>query len=128
MTRRGFMDRPLPSLADWIGDGARADGFEEWVQTSIPVGAVSDTPEERAALRLIKILSVATVEGCRTETDIHGREFGATISLLSRAAGCAVGAALVSAMDDDIPSPLRITKLITEEFRNGLKLMLKVPA
>jgi len=48
-----LMARPVPSLGQWLGDGARAEGFEEWVRENLDHEAHIVDPNERAVLRMV---------------------------------------------------------------------------
>lgn len=117
-------DRPLPSLAQWLGDGARADGFEEWVAESVIAERHVADEGEASALRLLRILCIAMVEACRVETDIHGRDHAETVTRLGRCCGVALMAAQISILDGDKKPPLlRIARIFAAEFAHGARTM-----
>lgn len=57
----------IPTLRHFLGDGARAPGFEIFVRTVLERGKETPSPEERAVLRLLQIIAVAMIEGFRRE-------------------------------------------------------------
>jgi len=120
------MARPVPSLGQWLGDGARAEGFEEWVRENLDHEAHIVDPNERAVLRMVNILSVACVEICRRETDLHGRDNSETLIHLGRAVGVALMAPLLCCADANMPIALqRLMKIVLGEVRHGAESMLR---
>lgn len=116
--------KPLPSLAEWLGDGTRGEGFEEWVRETVSLGSEVGTEDERAALRVIQTLAIACMEACRTEHEKHGRTQGATLHLLARCCGIAVMSPVLSACNEAPASALRkLIGVLADEFKQGAKLM-----
>lgn len=119
-----LMSRPLPSLAEWLGDGDRAEGFEGWVRHTVFMAEAAADDDQAAASRILQTLSIAMIETCRTEAEHHGRDFVQTVCALARISGVAAMAAVMSPLDDEKAPPLeKIVKLITEEFRHGARMM-----
>lgn len=93
-----------PRLNELLGDGARADGFEELTRfldglvTQRPVG-LSD--EEASYIRLLKIMATAATEGANQEWSQHGRPTAEIALGLCRSAGFAVASAVLSVNDND---------------------------
>lgn len=118
-----FIDRPLPTLAQWLGDGLRADMFEEWVADNLRLQAALDDPNEAMAVRLIQTLSIACVESLRIETERHDSHVIRAAMMLARVAGLTVFAANQCALNDDRNPPyLKIAKTLAEEFEHGAKM------
>ena len=118
-----FIDRPLPTLAQWLGDGLRADEFEEWVADSLKLEAALDNPAEAMSARLIKTLAIACVEALRIETERHDSNIVNAALFLARAAGFTVFCANQCALDEDKNPPyLRIARILAAEFEHGAKL------
>jgi len=118
-----FIDRPLPTLAQWLGDGMRADQFEEWAADNLKLQTLLDDPSEAMAARLIKTLSIACVEALRIETERHDSNVVRAALSLARAAGFTVFCANQCALDADKNPPyLRIAKILAEEFEHGARL------
>ena len=91
-------------LADFIGDGARADGFEEL--TRFLDGIVSQNPsglsdDEMSFVRLLKIMSVAATEGANQEWERHRTPMPVIALGLCRAAGFAVTSAVLSTSSEN---------------------------
>lgn len=118
--------RPLPSLAEWLGDGTRADGFEEWVRETISIGAEVGTDDERAAIRMIQTMAIACMEACRTEHEQYGRSQAATLHLLARCCGVAVMSPVLSACHEAPDSSLhKLIRLLADDFKHGAKMMIR---
>lgn len=114
-----LLSKPLPSLAAWLGDGARAEQFEEWLIESTAASKAT-TGIEASTVRIIQTLSIACIEALRREYDL-GRPVEETMQLLPRAAGAMVMAALLNASKEDKASVLRLLKLTVEEFGHGAR-------
>jgi len=121
-----LMDRPLPSLAQWLGDGARGEGFEEWVKEAVFLERNVASEAERSAVRIQRTLSIAFMEVLRAETEQHGREWAASVMLASRVAGAAAFGAVLGCLDADKSPPLlRLARMVADEFHVGAKSMAK---
>lgn len=116
-----LVDKPLPSLAEWLGDGTRAEGFEEWVRQAL----VADADQREAALfRIIQTLSIACMEACRRETTLHGEELSTMITRLARCCGVAIMAPILSILDaGKAPPLLKIARMMAVEFEHGARLI-----
>lgn len=92
-----------PTLAQYLGDGARAAGYEEWLVENVLVHQVveGDADKQRFA-RLVMLMAVAAVEGLRMEEEQHGPCDGLEVLSLAQAAGYAVFCAAMSGMRDDL--------------------------
>lgn len=120
------MSRPIPTLAQWIGDGARGEGFEEWVRETIALEHAVPSADEAALVRIIKLLAVACLEASRIETEAHGRPVDRTFIMLARACGIAAMAPVLSVVDNALNPPLRrIVRELSEEFGHGAMCMAK---
>lgn len=118
-----ILDRPLPSLAAWLGDG-RADGFEDWVAQTVFDEQKAATADEKAMLRILRTLAIAMIETMRIESERHGREDYETALMLARAAGVTAIGAVISLVDTDKKPPLlTLARLFSDEFKHGAKLM-----
>lgn len=122
-----ILDRPLPSLAQWLGDGARADGFEEWVKETVFIERAVTNEAEASAVRMVRTMAIAMMEACRIETERHGRNAADVLVTVSRVTGCAAMAAVLSIIDHAKgPPPLmRVARELGEEYAHGAKLMAK---
>lgn len=122
-----LFDRPIvPSLNQWLGDGARADGFEEFVRNSELIEATACTPGEAQAARLMRTFSIACVEALRIERERYPELPPADAVLrLARVAGSAVFGAVISASDYEDPAAplLKLAKHLAEEFAHGARIM-----
>ena len=116
-------DRPLPSLAQWLGDGARAEDFEAWVSDmmSLEYAARATSPREEQTVRLLRTTAIAFVEAMRIE-DAAGADSIDALLALARVSGIAVMGAVTCAVTDDAPL-LKIAKMMAEEFSHGAKIM-----
>lgn len=118
-----ILDRPLPSLAAWLGDG-RADGFEAWVKQTVLDEQKATTADEKAMLRILRTLAIAMIETMRIESERHGRDDAETVLMLARAAGVTAIGAVISLVDTDKKPPLlTLVRLFSDEFKHGAKLM-----
>lgn len=100
-----------PSLAAWLGDGTRADGFAAfadfcgrltdpaWIEAAVAAGA---DPRALSFGRILQTMTVATVEAGRRE-GTHGRPTGEVAVDLARAAAMAVVYAVASALPAEAP-------------------------
>lgn len=121
----GFLlEKPLPSLAEWLGDGARADGFEEWVATVAMADKIEEDPEQQASLRMLRTFLIALVEAGRIESERHGRTATEVVHMMARVAGGAVMAAALSVLKEDAPR-MRVAKILADDFGVGAKAMVK---
>lgn len=108
----------LPRLEDYFD--TRSEGFEEWVTTSFFAETAVDTEDERAAVRLMRPLMLAVLEGLQVET-AHGRTPADGVQLLPRLMGYVLMMAVASALIE--PTHMRrLAVIATEEFRRGAKL------
>lgn len=108
--------RKIPSLREWLGDGARADGFEEYVEAVLQ-GKKSPDPGVRASHRVIETLMIAMVEAGRRE-DAAGEQAVDTLLRMGRGTGFAFMSAMVSKVDDAMPLDEAL-EMATEMFREG---------
>lgn len=123
-TAQPFLNPPkIPRLAEWIGDGVRADGFEEFVATTMAADAVVEDPGELSSLRMFRTFLIAAVEVGRSELG-HNRPYEEIVGMMARVAGGAVMAAVLSGIRDDAPK-MRIAKVLGEEFVSGAKAIIK---
>lgn len=114
--------KPVPSLAQWLGDGARGDGFEEWV--SLSLDQTPDLPPDQARfLRIAQTFAVACIETMRRETgDVPGADqIGVAMAQWARAAGYVSITAAASVLVPDAPWR-RLGKIWAEEFQRGARM------
>lgn len=116
-------NKPVPSLAQWLGDGQRAEGFEEWIQETISLGADGLPPNEASVLRLIQTLTIAFMEAMRAEVERHGRTPAEVVHLTARAAGVAIMSPVLSLCRDDAKSLHALVRLMADDFKTGAKQM-----
>jgi hypothetical protein len=114
--------RTIPSLDQYL-DGTRGETFEAWVSLLLETEANASTERERKALRLMRLLVIAIVEGMNREVpaDAQPADAAETFLLIPRAAGYAAINAWASVCVDDAPMR-RIIPMLVEEFRHGAKL------
>jgi hypothetical protein len=123
-TDNQLMDRPSPTLAEWLDDVSdigRAEDYQQWLRTSIELERGVLTDEEARSVRLVHILSIACVEACRIETEQHGADFSEVTIALARAAGVACFGAVVSGLRNDAPL-IKIANVVSGEFEHGAKV------
>lgn len=128
MSDTKIMDRPIPTLAQWLGEeeGNRSDGFEAWVRETVFLERHAADEDEASCIRMQRTLAIAFLEAMRIEDQQHGRPWEETVLLASRVAGAAAFGALLSGLDADRSPPLlRLARLIAEEFAFGAKSMAK---
>lgn len=111
--------KDIPSLGQWLGDGPRAEGFEQWVKLLLRTEHLDE--DEQSALRLMQILGIAAIEGSNIEAR-HGRPFEMTAVFLARGMGAVCMTAVASCLRDDAPWR-DMAVMLTEEFRRGAKQM-----
>jgi hypothetical protein len=111
--------RKLPKLSEFL-TAERADDFHEWAAISFFAEHVTEDDTSKAALRILRVLLVATVEGMNIEHE-HGRDDRDTVLMFARLMGYAAGMAVGSVVED--PAHLRrIVRVMTEEFKHGGKM------
>lgn len=115
--------KPVPSLAQWLGDGQRAEGFEEWVREMIALQTDGLPPDEASVLRMIQTLAIAFMEAMRAETEQHGRSPAEVVHLAARAAGVAIMSPILSLCRDDATHLRDLVRLLAGDFKCGAKQM-----
>jgi len=111
--------RKLPKLSEFL-TAKKTDSFQEWAALSFFAAHVAEDDTSKAALRILRVLMVATVEGMNIER-AHGRDDRDTVLMFARLMGYAAGMAVGSVVED--PSHLRrIVRVMTEEFKHGGKM------
>lgn len=118
---QSLLRKPLPTLAQWIGDGARADGFEDWVRCCIEQAPKTRTADESAALRILQTVCIAFVEAGRAEIDRHGRKAEEVILHLPRIGAYAAMMAIISMAREDADL-CELLELLTPEMLSGAKM------
>lgn len=109
----------IPSLGDWLGDGPRGEGFEQWV--SLVLSKEHHNEDEAAALRIMQTLCVAAVESGNAEAR-RGRPFDETARYMARGMGAVCFAAVASCLREGTDWR-DIAVMLTEEFRVGAEAM-----
>lgn len=92
------------SLAELLGDGARADGFDELSRflDGIQAQNPTDLPaSELSFIRMLKIMTTAATEASHQESVRHGRPVPEIAAAVCRAAGFAITSAVLSVHDRD---------------------------
>lgn len=121
---RPFLNAPkVPRLTEWLGDGLKAEGFEEFVAATLTAQEVIDDPIEQSAVRMFRTFLIAAVEIGRIEVE-SGRKYEDVVVAMARVAGGAVMAAVLPGIRDDSPK-LRIAKLLGDDFVSGAKALIK---
>lgn len=117
---RRFNDRPLPSLAEWLGDGTRAVGFEEWVREMFAVEQEMASAVDQRSMRIFRTLGIAFTEILRRERDIEGSAVPALVTL-ARCCGVSVIVAAITVVDPEklAGGILKIAALMQQEFAYG---------
>ena len=112
----------IPTLREWLGDGARADGFEEFVLSTLQAEDGEDAGVQ-ASMRVIRTLLIAMVEAGRRE-DEAGSDAVDTLLRMGRGLGYAFMAAMVSKGSPDMPL-LRAKKMALEMVAEGAALFVQ---
>lgn len=120
LDEKGFQH--IPTLRQWLGDGARAEGFEEFVLATLNAEDGSD-PGVQASMRVVRTLLVAMVEAGRRE-DEAGSDAVDTLLRMGRGLGYAFMAAMVSKGSKDMPL-LRAKKMALEMVGEGAALFVQ---
>lgn len=120
---KGLLGKPLPTLREFLGEGARAEGFEEWVAENMALQERAKTPQEAAAARMIQIFSIAAVEALRRETEA-GMEAIDAMMMMPRCVAWSIMAASLCAIKEDAPY-LRVAKIVSDEFAEGARHIAK---
>jgi hypothetical protein len=115
--------QPIPSLAQWLGDGTRAEGFEEWLRETLALESEALSPDEAAVVRMIQTLAVAFMEVAKNESERHGRPIASTMHHLARAAGVAVMSPILSLCRDDASHLHDLVRVLAKDFKIGAKMM-----
>jgi hypothetical protein len=123
------MNAPLPTLQQLLGDGARAEGFEEWVAASFFSEEWNEDEGTKAQHRILRVLTIAMVEGARTETMI-GSGYAETLARIGRGMALAFMAMATSGMRDDAgpKAQKELAKIARKFFREGVDYWLKLEA
>jgi hypothetical protein len=119
------MSRPIPSLSDWLGDGARSDDFEAYVRDMLTLEYAVTDPNEESMVRMMRTLTIAAMECCRIECEVHDRSFADVLPLLARACGIGIMGPILSATREAPAAPLGyLVNLVTGEFRFGAERLM----
>lgn len=124
MTKKRFDTKKIPSLAEWLGDGARADGYEEWVRDTLFIDRAVASAEAEIGLRMIRTLTVACVEVMRQERERGEFDSATALQCLARAAGVAVSAPILCMLRDDADNIPGLALVLSAEFGHGITLIL----
>jgi hypothetical protein len=118
--KHAFNNRPLPSLAEWLGDGTRADGFEEWVREAISLEDEMASEQDKLTVRVLRTLSIACVEILRSEYERSGTSVPALVTL-ARSCGVATMYAALSVVDPEklLGGAAEIAETMSKEFSYG---------
>lgn len=115
-----------------IGDGARADGYEEWMTQTmtshLPQADIDAmTPEYRAKyesrMRIGKIMIAATIECARQEAHVHGQDEINTLTDIVDMMACATAGLVKIVLTDDgaRTAPKYLVRIYQEKLRDLLK-------
>lgn len=111
----------LTSLARFLGDGARAEGFEEFVtfvdSITKPDAYPNAGPRERVMVRVWSTMCVAAIEAGRKETDL-GTDLAEVIQVLAFFAGATAAAAVMTPLKDDVPTKW-VKRFVHTQMRAG---------
>jgi len=115
------------TLKELLGDGARAEGFEEF--TAFVDGLVAQkpegmTPDDMCFVRLVRIMATAATEGANQETSSFGIDVPVVLLELCRAAGFAVASAALSVSDENTDLD-RLREGIMESMALGVDFMIE---
>lgn len=119
-----FDTKKIPSLSEWLGDGTRADGYEEWARDLLFIDQKTASPEQKIGLRMVRTLTVACMETMRQEAAAGDVSSAEALRCLARAAGIAVGAPILSMVRDDAENLGTLAQLLADEFLCGVALLL----
>lgn len=118
--------RPLPSLAQFLGDGARGEGWDELEAFARNYMNVSSSRDNAELVRFLRLFSLAAVEGARQSSEA-GTDYGETVSAMAFAAGLAIAAAAASGIDkEDLARLDDLREIINELMASGVTLMLEL--
>ncbi|MDX2289775.1 MAG: hypothetical protein NW217_13250 [Hyphomicrobiaceae bacterium] len=118
--------RPIPTLCEMLGDGARADGFEDWVRECHDIELSIDDPLQRAMIRMQRLLSVAMVEALNREAAAGDVDPATAINLMARLMGVSLMAAVLSDRTDDAVASMpvaRFARMIGDDVAFGARSM-----
>jgi hypothetical protein len=109
-------------LSNFIGDGLRGDGFEDF--TAVAGAAIglfdnADDPQQAALLRMMKLFLIAAVEGANSTSGSLCRED--QLSIMPAAAGYACFCAVASLMKQGDLEDARITEGVFRLFQDGFR-------
>ena len=120
---------PVPTLNEFLGDGGRFEGFEEWMRALALRERAAEDPTEASALRMLRVLTVACQEAYRRETEQNGQAVADTLLLLARVAGMAVMAPTLDLIDDSRSSDAQdLVQILVGEFSFGAEYVLQEDA
>lgn len=114
----------IPSLAELIGDGSRADGWDELERATRQYLTYYPKGEGAVLTFFLRLFCVAAVEGAR-QSDASGAEFPDTISAMCKAAGIAVATAAGSACEDgDIQKLAKLKPILAGLVADGINFLI----
>src|SRR5690606_35791926 len=113
-------------LASFIGDGARSDGFTEFVEfTESLRGMATDVDVETA--RLVRFMTAVSIACVETATQEHERDPAALADIVdAMCAGTAIAmtSAVLSVLRDDTPAAA-LREIVMAAFERGLDQTIK---
>lgn len=115
-----------PKLADFIGDGARAAGFEDLVNfTNDLRGAYPDAdPETKRLVRFMTAVSIACVEVAAQEFDRDPAALPDIVHAMCVGTAAAMTSAAMSVLRDDTPAEV-LREMVMGSFVAGLDQTIK---
>lgn len=115
-----------PKLADFIGDGARAAGFEDLVNfTNDLRGAYPDAdPETKRLVRFMTAATIACVEVAAQEFDRDPDALEHIIHAMCVGTAIAMTSAVMSVLRDDTPAEV-LRGMVMTSFETGLEQTIK---
>lgn len=110
-------DKPLPSLAEWLGDGTRGDGFEAWVRTCLEIDLAAATPQDGATIRILQTMSIGAVEAMRRELDRGELDEMDIVLTMIRC----LGVVAISQLIERAKDAAALRRIVEEQFAEGVR-------
>lgn len=119
--------RPLPTLAQFIGNGTRAEDFEQFEAyvRDLMVAYPDATGDTKRLVRFMRAFSLAAVEVARQEGDGTGTTALEVCHSMLQGGTVAMASAVLSIVSEDIPAEL-FRDFIVERVNTALDEIIRV--